>query len=330
MSRPTFVQSVLEDRPRTVYLYATSHCNSDCSYCVFRKSNKKMVREWIPFEVIEKVWSESDLLKECGIVVQGGEYALHPEAKQILEFFKYTGHKVTLLTNAVDPQLVFPLYGLADKITISLDSPKHDKIRGAKDNLENIVLMLGELSFVEGVETSLQMTIGPWNASTAGEAIKNFSWFIDMCLKYKCQPRVNVASDDGLLGTAHYTQKIEALSAISNTMTAMSVNSTYKEIAASIKNNLQYILATTARIKGNAKECHSTSIYSTIMANGSVWVCQGLSEKEAIVGNINDQPFDTIWEKAASRRASLVKCKACNLSCQLNGDLSYLKQLNSL
>lgn len=329
MKRPTYIQSVQEDRPRTVYFYATSHCNSNCSYCVFRKSNGEMPRQHLPLPVIKEIWGESEILKTCGVVVQGGEFTLHPEAKGIMEYFKSLGLKVTLLTNAVVPSDSHALIALADQVTISLDGPKHDRSRGVPGNLQSVKALLATLikSGHEGV--TLQITLGPWNAGTETMALETVAWFVRMCDDYGALPRFNLAADDGLLGTAKYAQKDEALTAILGWLYFAKTLHTDSDMRDALSAGATYIRAAMDKSAGGFRECVSTSIYTTIGEDGSVWLCQGLNKDEAVVGNLLFSNFDAIWASSSELRIQSRVCQKCSLSCQLNGDIAYERELKN-
>lgn len=325
MSRPSYTQSVVNDRPRTVYFYATHECNSNCSYCVFRYSNKNMARIHMPLSTVERVWDESEILRECGVVVQGGEITTHPQALDIMKFFcQIELPKITLLTNAVEPEDSLPLVQYCNQVTVSLDGPKHDLARGVKGNLDNIIWFFTKLN-KSGLKRkkTLQMTIGPWNAPTQEMAIDNVKWFLDMCLEFGAQPRFNIASDDGLLGTAHYDQKIGILTRIFGDMIDLANMKKYSELKGSILGGSNYIMTAVLKMGGKKMACYSTSIYSTIGADGKVWMCQGLNEEEAVIGNVNEIPFDEIWANSGEKRIDYRLCQKCVLSCQLTGDIAF-------
>lgn len=278
----------------------------------------------MPLETIKRTWLESEYLKVCGVVVQGGEFTIHPEAYEIMEFFGTHVPKLTLLTNAVDPHLTIPLLPFASQVTISVDGPLHDKTRGVKGNLVNIFVLLEQMKDNYKGGKTLQITLGPWNARTVEQGTDNIMWFLDVCRDYGWQPRFNIASDDGLLGIAHYQQSQTVLNEIAKGMEMLAKQQEYAVLAKSMRGGVRYIQAALAKKDGAFIPCVSTSIYSTIGADGSVWLCQGLDEHEAVVGNVNDKPFDQIWKDAAPKRKEYRECQQCTLSCQLTGDLAYM------
>lgn len=327
--RPSYIGSVEQNRPRTIYFYATSHCNSNCSYCVFRTSNLDLPRVHMPLSKIKDAWFESSILRTCGIVVQGGEFTLHPEALGIMMFFSKLLPKVTLLTNAVDPLASIPLVEYATQVTVSLDGPQHDRSRGVPGNLNNVFKFMDYLKTMK-IPSNLQITLGPWNARNVQQGTENVMWFLDKCMEYGTQPRFNIASDDGLLGIAKYEQKTEVLTEIFTGLISLSKRKEYEPISKAMRGGSQYIMAAITKMNGHIIPCYSTSIYSTIGADGSVWLCQGLDESEAVVGNIHDDEFDKIWYTSTSIREDYRMCQRCTLSCQLTGDLAYLNSMSHL
>lgn len=299
--------SVQQDRPKTVYLYATSKCNSRCSYCVFRSQNQKLHRQDLSVELIDVVFGKSEMLKGAGVVVQGGEFTMHPEAILIMNVLKKQGHKLTLLTNMVEPRLVEPLLGYCDKVTISYDGPNHDHSRGIPGNRASILDFIAKK---RPFEVDLQMTLGPWNLDVAA-----VSEFITTCVKAGVGCRFNVAFPSGLLGNAKYSHDIKRLEEIAEMV---------EEIAKE-RLSAQYLRTVAASLDNPLwrPECVSTSMYPTIMADGSVLICQGLSPRLAKVGDIRNEPFDKIWAESAQLRRALRRCTECLLSCQLFGDLKF-------
>jgi len=319
----SYLEHYAANLPRTIYLYVTDHCNSNCVYCVFRMSNAKLKRSEMSLSFIQDVWRQSFILKggirldipAPKIVVQGGEFTIHPEAVEIVRFFHDEGLTAILLTNSVDLDLVRPVAEWVDDITISYDGPAHDVSRGVKGNKTSIHAMLAELTG-SGKHLTLQMTLGPWNLNL--EAIEHT---LDLAARTGCQLRFNVASSQGLLGQGSYVIKEAQLIDVAHFLEG--ANSSCLSIE-----NVRYV----TKVAENSlpHHCFSTSFYSTIMANGDVLLCQGLDYTEAITGNLHQSGFDAIWIMAQSKRAQYSHCRACTLSCQLMGDFNLIEEVKEL
>lgn len=309
-----YSDNVTLDLPRTIYLYATDFCNSGCSYCIFRMQNTKLPRVELPLFSIQKIWGQSNilmgkrLLTPPKVVLQGGEFTLHTHYLDIVNFFGSIGVERVLLTNVIVPERALELASLVEAVTVSYDGPKHDISRGSPGNRKSILDFL-ELAPVEKV--SIQMTLGPWNCRE-----EDIIEFLDIARKYNVKPRFNVASDNGLLGHGHYSEL--DLSKITNCIIQHGSDIVPAE-------SLHYLLA--IERKSYPKMCFSTSMYSTILADGRVLLCQGLDTNSAEIGNLYQDSFDSIWDKSTSIRRKYLTCRKCLLSCQLMGDLNFLREV---
>lgn len=295
------------DQPRTTYFYATGHCNSDCSYCTFRKSNSiQRLSVYVP--TIEEILSDEDsLLLNTHFVLQGGEYTQHPEFEKLTAIIKERVQKVSLLTNCINLNAVKAIDFMVDHVTISYDGPAHDRIRGAPGNEVSIKEYLESLSDEQLEKTTLQMTLGPWNLGV--EAVKSF---LNTCDRYKVEPRFNVAEPTGLLGRGSYGIKLgpnvdQILYEVNLRLGEESIQARYLDLALR---------------RTNRPLCFSTSMYTTIMPNLDVLFCQGLIAG-AKIGNLAKESFNDIWTKSKKQRIKYRSCKQCYLSCNLIGDIKF-------
>jgi MoaA/NifB/PqqE/SkfB family radical SAM enzyme len=310
----TYSYNVENDVPRTCYLYVTSNCNSNCSYCVFRKGNKELNRVDLTAGFIFEEITKSKVLKNCKFVLQGGEFTEHPEFLKIASFFNRHKIKTTLLTNCIEPDKVLLLEPLVNAITISYDGTPHDLVRGAPNNTQTIKHFLSVRKNL--VPVTLQMTLGPWNLK--GVAIQNF---LMMCSLYKTECRFNVAQSDGLLKNGSYMISDHELSVIKNHISHFG-----RAFKVNTEAGLEYIQEVINSKKSRRLPCRSLSMYTTITAEGNVLLCQGLEYASAVIGNIYVDRFDNIWNRSAHIRKSYRTCTACYLSCQLIGDMNYKKE----
>jgi len=268
-----------------------------------------MKREHLPLDLLKKVVKESNLLKRTSWVIQGGEIGEHPQAAQIAEFLHLNGHFVTLLTNAIHIPSSIRMLPFVDAITISFDGRRHDIVRGAPGNTESIFEYIKQVreKAINPVDLTLQMTLGPWNTN-----LDEVIYVKELADEHHVGLRINVASDTGVLGNGNYTQNIEKLAKIEVYFESEGENFTARYLREYVKH-----------LKGERLPCVSTSIYSTILQDGRVLLCQGLDTEEATIGNLHDNRFDDIWNWAMDTRKELRTCNKCGLSCQLMGDIKF-------
>lgn len=296
--------------PKTVYFYTTSYCNSNCSFCTFRKSNDELPRIHMPYADITKFWANSEYLRKAGVVLQGGEFTEHPDAVAIAAYMHGNTRKVTLLTNCINPFVVDKFDPFVHQITISLDGPNHDKLRGAPGNLDTILWYIKNRKAVAPV--NLQMTLGPWNAK-----LEQVQWFVRTAEDYNCGVRFNVAEDVGILGNGNYVTNRESLSEIANYLGGQ---------LGSDNMSVRYLRLVASGLR---PKCKSLEMYSTIMPNGDVMLCQGLPENVAKNGNLHETPFDKIWAQNKDKRQEYESCKRCWLSCQVFGDMKSSSEVQN-
>ena len=285
---------------------------------MFRKSNDKIKRIDMTLDFIRSFVLESKILRSCKFVLQGGEYTEHPEYLEIARFFKNHDIETTLLTNCIEPEKVLALEPEVGAITVSYDGTPHDLVRGAPNNTEKIKYFLRASKRL--VPITLQMTLGPWNMRSI--AIHNF---LMICSLYKTNARFNVAQSDGLLKNGNYEISDRNLSIINT-----HIKNIGRTLGVDTSDGSEYIEQVIASKKGKRLPCRSLSMYTTITANGDVLLCQGLEYTQAKVSNIYNNNFDIIWNETSSLRSLYKKCTACYLSCQLIGDLKYVKEQGEL
>jgi len=190
-------------------------------------------------------------------------------------------------------------------MTISFDGLRHDNVRLAPGNTQSILTFLEHKPSY--TEVSLQMTLGPWNMS-----IDDVEYVINVSEKFHTTIRFNVAADSGLLGKGSYNTNLTKIKELLP-LIEYRLGSNHKSV--------KYLYEVINALNGNRLPCTSTNIYSTIMANGDVWMCQGLSEAEAKLGNIYETNYDDIWHSSQQARDDYYTCNKCILSCQLMGDI---------
>jgi MoaA/NifB/PqqE/SkfB family radical SAM enzyme len=281
---------------------------------LFRKSNSELNRINLLLKFIQSKVLESQLLRNCKFVLQGGEFTEHPEHLQIARFFKEYGIQTALLTNCIDPEKVLMVEPEVGSITISYDGIVHDMVRGAPNNTEKIKYFLNNRKKV--VPVTLQLTLGPWNMRYA--AIHSF---LMMCSLYNVNARINVAQSDGFLRNGSYLSTPQQLTIISH-----HVKNFGSALKVDVTESLDYLNQVIEARYGNRLPCRSLSMYTTITAEGEVLLCQGLDYVQSKVGSLHDDNFDTIWHSMQKLRSAYKKCAACCLSCQLIGDLKYAKE----
>jgi pyruvate formate lyase activating enzyme len=139
-------------------------CNFRCPFC----HNRDLVLEHekiptIPEEEILAFLKEREKWLD-GIVVSGGEPAMHKDLPGFLEKLKGIGYAVKLDTNGTNPQMLKELMdkGLVDYIAMDIKAPleKYEKSSGVKADTKNIRESI-RLIINSGIEHEFRSTILP-------------------------------------------------------------------------------------------------------------------------------------------------------------------------
>ncbi|MDR1348231.1 MAG: radical SAM protein, partial [Prevotellaceae bacterium] len=87
----------------TLMFYSTSSCNSRCKHCLVWA--KRPVEHMSKEKIIEVMKSRC-ISSETLVGLEGGEFLLHPEYREILSWFKENHPHFDLLSNCLLPERV--------------------------------------------------------------------------------------------------------------------------------------------------------------------------------------------------------------------------------
>src|SRR6266513_3787005 len=110
-------------RLSTLALFGTDLCDSACKHCLIW--TKRPVN-YLPFKKIKEIMSSKCITKSTTVALAGGEYLLHPDAIEIMGWFRNHHRNFDLLTNALKPELAIEAVKKHPprRLYISLDGDK--------------------------------------------------------------------------------------------------------------------------------------------------------------------------------------------------------------
>lgn len=86
-------------------IYATNRCQSRCLHCsIWQKPNDTLSKD----EIVAIMQSHC-ITTDTTVGLEGGEFVLHPQAAEILEWFQANHPNYTLLSNCLAPDKVIAL-----------------------------------------------------------------------------------------------------------------------------------------------------------------------------------------------------------------------------
>lgn len=283
-------------RLSSLMLYATTLCQSRCKHCQIWKKPQ----EHLMLEDIVKVMNSRCVTSETVVGLEGGEFVLHPQAGEIMEWFSKHHRHYTLLSNCIAADKVVGLVHKfrPERLYLSLDGDRevYRFMRGV-DGHDKVVSVIEACKDV--VPVSLMFCLSPWNG------FKDMEYVINVAKMYGVDVRI------GIYGTMEFFDTTASL-------LSEDADSFMSEIPANIHDtdeNYDYVALYGQWRNGNLRlRCHSIMNELVIHSNGDVPLCQNLG---VILGNIHECTLDEIFNSKATREIQCRYSKGCN-GCWIN------------
>ncbi|HEX2629966.1 MAG TPA: radical SAM/SPASM domain-containing protein [Chitinophagaceae bacterium] len=327
-------------RLSTLALFGTDLCDSACKHCMIW--TKRPVN-YLPFEKIKEIMQSKCISKSTTVALAGGEYLLHPEAIEIMGWFREHHPNFDLLTNALKPDFAIEAIKKHPprRLYISLDGDKDSYLhmRG-KDGYDGIIKVIEALHKV--LPISLMFTLSPYND------FKDLEHVANVCKKYNLDLRVGVYNDISFFDTienAHnydigalkspeirsFSEAKQAIKNRSKTETTLVSPVNEQKSLINIRENLPANLAEFSenydflvlydewRRGGLKLSCNSILDSVVVLPNGDIPICQNL---DVLIGNIYTNSLDEIINTEETRKKQKHYSQNCN-ACWINFHRKY-------
>jgi MoaA/NifB/PqqE/SkfB family radical SAM enzyme len=340
----------------TLMIYATDLCDSACKHCLIWA--KRPVKYLPKEKIYELVTNNKCVTKNTRIGLEGGEFLLHPDALEIMEWFCKNHPKFDLFSNCLKPDSLleavrkFP----PERLYISLDGTKetYKHMRG-KDGYDSVLRVIEEMHTI--LPVAVMFTLSPYND------FDDLAHVAELCKKYKVDLRVGVynnisffdtldkAHETGigeekndtslkfgdlrnLTGTMQATKEMKQTEVVDiavpkhNTAkaTAGGISSKIPAIVKDFKENYDYlVLYDEWRTKKLKLKCHSILDSLVVLPNGDVPICQNLDLK---LGNVFNESLDSVFNKEATQdlhKEYVSNCNQCWLSFHRKYDVALYR-----
>ena len=328
--------SLRDRRLSTLMIYATDLCDSRCKHCnIWAKRPVK----YLSLEKIKEIMSSKAVSKDTAIGLEGGEFLLHPEALEIMEWFTKNHPNFDLLSNCLKPE---PLIEAVKKfppkrLYISLDGGKetYQHMRG-KDGYDRVITVIQALKDV--VPISTMFTLSPYNN------FDDMKHVAEVCKKEGVDMRVGVYNDMDFFDTddkAHDTdissktvkqepnyvdgdKDLEVKGDINKPIYTDLKDANFKDkippIIKEFKENYDFLVLYDEWRKGDLKmSCNSIIDSISILPNGDVPLCQNLGVK---IGNLFEKSLDEILNDKETQKTQKHYQHNCN-GCWVNFHRKY-------
>lgn len=304
-------------------------CNHRCIFCAL---------DFLGYEAnflnVDKYFDFLEIASQKGVksVMFGGEGEplLHPQIGKMMVQTKRKGIDVALTTNGslMTPKFLEETLEYINWIKVSLDAAtpgSHAKIHGISEKEYHKI--------IDNIEYSVQLKKKNNCMCSIGIQL--------LLLSENKEEVVTLAQNAKSLGVDYFVVKPYSQGLYSK----KSVNVDYEGLE-SIKNELDKLtddnfdavfrrraFDTAVENENNYQQCHAVPFFwAYIMANGDVYSCSAfLGNDKFLLGNINKEPFDRIWE--GQRRKSnwefikKMPIKECRENCRMDKINTYLEDI---
>jgi MoaA/NifB/PqqE/SkfB family radical SAM enzyme len=335
----------------TLMFYATDLCDSGCKHCLIWA--KRPVKH-LPLAKIKEVMKSDCVTKNTMVGLEGGEFLLHPEAMEIMEWLTKNHPNFDLLSNCLKPDLLIEAVKKypPKRLYISLDGDKETyKYMRGKDGYDSVIKVIENLKDV--VPISTMFTLSPYND------FEDMRHVAEICKEYGVDMRVGVYNDIAFFDTvekAHETEigtvkndevykfgdvkrelgtkaaeKNTNLSVLEKeeihtpkhnelTLTDEKFKERIPQVIKEFKENYDFLVLYDEWRKKELKlNCYSILDSLVILPDGGVPICQNLDLQ---LGNVNEKSLDDVFNGKYAQDLQKDHVHNCN-QCWINFHRKY-------
>lgn len=291
-------------------LYATNICNSRCKHCLIWA---KRPIDHMPKKKIIEIMKSRCITKNTKVGLEGGEFLLHPEAMEILQWFSKNHPNFDLLTNCLKPKKTMEAVKKhpPKRLYISLDGTEetYKYMRGV-DGYKKVIETIE--SCKDFVPISIMFTLSPYNKFSDLEHVVN------VAKKYDIDIRTGVYNNIDYFDTVDKAHTIE-VDAQNNPEELNFKNNIPSNVKYTSENYDFLILYDEWRKNKLKLPCQSILDSLVIQPDGNVPICQSLELK---LGNVYEKSLDEIYNGIATQKIHKEYSANCN-KCWINFHRKY-------
>lgn len=291
----------------TLMVYATDLCDSRCQHCLIWK---KRPVQYLLKETIFGLMDNRCVTRNTKVGLEGGEFLLHPDSREIITWFHRHHPNFDLLSNCLKPDSL--IEAVKDtppsRLFISLDGDEetYKEMRG-KDGYGKVLKVIETLKSV--VPISVMYCVSPWNT------MDDLRHVAEVCKFHGVDLRIGVYSNIQFFDTQDKAYQNNSLGDI-------------PEIIKEFKENYDYLLLYEQWRAGKlVLPCKSILDSVVVLPNGDVPICMNLDLK---LGNIHHQSLDALLaqdEVQATLKHHHDHCNSCWINYHRKYDLILFRQL---
>jgi len=328
-----------KNEPISLVHFLTNRCNARCSFCFIDFKDKEIFKNELNLLEIEKL-TKTFGKSLLNVNLTGGEPFARKDITQIAKIYldNTTIQSMYVTTNGSLPDRIekfakeITAYRNDIELTfqISIDDfpNSHDKIRKIDGLFEKCIDTYNRLKNLKNISPIISITVTHENCDN----IKNIFNYLQSDLKIK-SIKCTLVRDEGVFITPIDKKKkiLEAYDWLTSKIENMSKN---EELSNYDNSSLQgrlhrkkdfiswKIIKETYLKPKYISQCHASSLFGIIKANGDVFPCEILEDKK--IGNLKDYDFNflKLWSsKKNIETKSFIKKTNCN--CTYECALTY-------
>lgn len=280
-------------------IYSTTACQSRCKHCnIWQKPV-----EHLSLDDIQRIMQSRCVTPRTTVGLEGGEFILHPQAYEIMAWFREHHPNYTLLSNCLAPHRVIDAVRRFQPrhLYVSLDGGRetYQRMRG-RDGYNRVIEVVEAVK--DEVPLSLMFCLSPWNS------FRDMEFVIDVAKRYGVDVRI------GIYGTMAFFDTTSELLTASDFMVQIPQN------IHDTQENFDFVALYDEWRNGHLHlRCQSIMSSLVIHSNGDVPLCQNL---DVVLGNIHRQSLDEIFNGASSCQTQCHYSRRCN-ECWINFHRKY-------
>lgn len=299
-----YVNNLMRPRHKklsSLMLYSTTRCQSRCKHC----SIWKKAEEHLSLQDIKTLMKSKCITKRTTVGLEGGEFILHPQAMEIMEWFMHNHPNYTLLSNCLAPKKVIEAVRQyrPKHLYISLDGNRetYAYMRG-RDGYDKVIEVVKELK--NEVPISLMFCLSPWNT------FKDMEFVINVAKEHHIDVRI------GIYGTMAFFDTTSELLEANTEQYLRSIPQSIHDT----DENYDFVALYDEWRNGHLKlRCQSIFSELVIHSNGDVPLCQNL---DVVLGNLHTNSLDEIFNSRMTHKTQCRYSKECN-GCWINFHRKY-------
>jgi len=299
-------------------IYSTTLCQSKCKHCNIWQ---KRPVEHLSLEDIQRIMQSKCVTKRTTVGLEGGEFILHPQANEIMAWFREHHPNYTLLSNCLASRRVIDAVRRYQPrhLYVSLDGGRETylQMRGC-DGYDRVIEVVEALK--DEVPLSLMFCLSPWNTSD------DMAYVIDVAKHYGVDVRI------GIYGTMAYMMASPLSSPIGEGFLSCKRPSAERGVRLSpigegvwerlsqTQENFDFVALYDEWRNGHLRlRCQSIMSCLVVHSNGDVPLCQNL---DVVLGNIHEQSLDEIFNGPSACHIQCHYSRHCN-DCWINFHRKY-------